>query len=343
MALRQVKHAFPASALVGCSSAGSMLGHSLVDNALCVTVTRLDSSSLQRVEAELPEGGLDDAATTSAAVGRALARQLAARSGLRAVLIWADGLAIDGCALSEAMTTELSPDVLLTGALAADAGQFRATWVLAHDGPKRARVVALGLFGTRLRVHHGIGSGFALLGPPRRITKANGSVLQTLDGRPALDTYRAYLGARAHSLPAAALHFPVQLHVDGKEPVVRTVLGIDEDSGAIRFAGGMPEGSTVTLLRCSREQLLTSAEEAMHVALAGCPSPALVNVVSCIGRRLVFGTRAEDEVDGLARQLPTGAVLQGCYSFGEVAPVAAGCSARLHNQSVCVTALGEAT
>ena len=198
--------------------------------------------------------------------------------------------------------------------------------------PQARRICALGLYGDRLRIGHGCDGGWHDFGPERRITRAEGNVLYELDGKPALDLYKTYLGDRAAGLPGTALLFPlaVRPQADG-EPLVRTILGIDEARRAMTFAGDVPEGGIARLMRASPEQLIDSAARAAREAaqaLQECDATLAISV-SCVGRRLLLGGRTEEEVETVADVLPAGAVHVGMYSYGEIAPPARGASSQL--------------
>ena len=71
----------------------------------------------------------------------------------------------------------------------------------------------VGLYGERLKVGYGTRGGWDSFGPVRLVTKAENNVLYELDGRPALDIYKNYLGEQAEDLPASGLLFSA-LHRD---------------------------------------------------------------------------------------------------------------------------------
>ncbi|HEY8923505.1 MAG TPA: FIST C-terminal domain-containing protein, partial [Polyangia bacterium] len=58
--------------------------------------------------------------------------------------------------------------------------------------------------------------------------------------------------------------------------------------------------------------------------------------ISCVGRRLVLGQRAEEEVEAAREALPAGTELVGFYSYGEISPFASG-RCDLHNQTMTLT------
>jgi hypothetical protein len=252
----------------------------------------------------------------------------------------------NGTALVQGLLAGVPAGVAVTGGLAGDGARFARTWVL-HEGQARSGVAcAVGLYGERLSVGHGCGGGWSDFGPERRVTRARGNVLHELDGRPALDLYREYLGDRAHGLPGTALLFPLAIRRPGErdaKPLVRTILGIDDAQRSMTFAGDIPEGSIARLMRASTDGLVDSAGAAGRDAAAGLAAdrPALVLAVSCVGRRLVLGERTEEEVELVREAMPAACTQLGFYSYGEIAPGQAHATADLHNQTMTVTVFQE--
>ncbi len=337
-ALAELVRAFPRSVLQGCSSAGEIFGAQVLDDALAVAVAHFEHSRLHLAHAPLPM------ARDSAAAGAALAHALP-HDGLRAVFLLSDGLSVNGTELVGALAGRLPPGVPITGGLAGDGASFTRTWVLADGKPQAGRVSALGLYGERVVVGHGCDGGWSDFGPERVITRAEGNVLYELDGQPALDLYKAYLGERASGLPATALLFPLAVRrpQGGGEPLVRTVLSVDERRRSVTFAGDMPQGGVARLMRSNTERLIDSASEAAGAALGSRPEgDALVVSISCVGRRLVLGERTEEEVESVLELAPAGHQQVGFYSYGEISPALPGHMAELHNQTMTITVVAEA-
>jgi hypothetical protein len=342
--LAQLAAAFPQAQLLGCSTAGEIAGAAVHDASISATVVRFDGTRLRRAVATIAT------AADSRSAGASLAEQLAAPD-LRAVFVLSDGLCVNGSALVEGMAQRLPPDVAITGALAGDGSAFTRTWLVGREGPQAHLACAIGFYGQRLRVGHGCDGGWHDFGPERRITRAEGNVLFELDGRPALDLYKTYLGERAAGLPGTALLFPLAVRRDGADnsgALVRTILGIDEIRRSLTFAGDLPQGGVARLMRANADQLIDSAARAARQAMkglevaGGVDGPALVISVSCVGRRLVLGERTDEEVETVAECAPPGAVHLGLYSYGEISPLVTGGVSELHNQTMTVTALCEA-
>ena len=229
------------------------------------------------------------------------------------------------------------------GGLAADGPHFKRTWVL-HEGEPRSGIAsAVGLSGASLRVGYGSMGGWDIFGPERRVTRSVDNVLYELDGRPALDLYREYLGDLAADLPASGLRFPLSLRpADDETPaVVRTILAIDDARGSLTFAGDIPQGHMAQLMRANPERLLDGASGAAVASRAPhAEHPVLSIAISCVGRRLVLGERTEDEIEAAFDELPDGSRQIGFYSYGEICPSGA-LTCGLQNQTMTITTLGE--
>ncbi|WP_456448671.1 FIST signal transduction protein, partial [Thiolapillus sp.] len=174
----------------------------------------------------------------------------------------------------------------------------------------------------------------------RLVTGSQDNVLYELDGQPALKLYKKYLGERSRDLPASGLLFPLALRSRQGEPErkVRTILGVDEEAQSLTFAGNIPQGSLVQLMRANFDRLIDGAEDAasamdMRSYTGG---PLCCIAISCVGRYLVLGPRVEEEIEAVREKLPAQTCQAGFYSYGELSPLSSGlCD--LHNQTMTLT------
>jgi hypothetical protein len=189
----------------------------------------------------------------------------------------------------------------------------------------------------------GFGScgGWEPFGNERVVTRATGNILFALDGHPALPIYRVHLGADAAGLPASALRFPLSvLPPDGGARVVRTILSVEAVTESLVFAGDIPTGSRVQFMRASHDDLVGGAAQAAEASRLGADAE-LVICVSCVGRKIVLGSRAGDETEQVRHILGSTPVVTGFYSYGELAPASATAGCQLHNQTMTITTLRE--
>jgi hypothetical protein len=334
--VEEVIAAYPRARVLGCSTSGEVHGTRVHDDSLVVAVARFDSVGLR--EASAPVASAAD----SFAAGESIARRLQA-DDLRAVLVFSDGLLVNGSELVRGLNAVLPPEVVVSGGLAGDGDRFQRTWVLDQRRIRAGCVSAVGLYGAALRVGHGSKGGWDAFGVERQVTRSEGNVLYELDGRPALALYKEYLGDRASGLPAAALLFPLTLRsdIDDDRRLVRTILAVDEAKQSMTFAGDIPEGWYAQLMYANFDRLVDGAGDAATAALGEQQDEVLAIAVSCVGRRLVLGDRAEEEVEATADVLPRAALQVGFYSYGELSPLAGG-QCELHNQTMTLTTLAEA-
>jgi hypothetical protein len=335
-ALGKVVAKYPRSKVVGCSTAGEILGRSITDGGIVGAVSRFDSTRVRICSAPIPSS------SESRAAGRAIAEGLTA-ADLRGILIISDGLRVNGTELLRGLTAALPANVVVTGGLAGDGSRFQQTWTLREGRPVSGWVSAVGFYGDGIRIGHGSKGGWDIFGPERRVTRSRGNVLFEIDGLPALELYKRYLGDLAAELPSSALLFPLSLRrtQDLNDSVVRTILSIDEDERSMTFAGDIPEGSLVQLMRANFDRLVDGAQEAARLLAPGAVTKgSLAIAISCVGRRLVLRERAEEEVEVVQNLLSSDTSLIGFYSYGEISPYASG-RCDLHNQTMTLTHLSE--
>ena len=326
------------SVVMGCSTAGEILGTQVFDESVSAAIVRFDQTDLRMASARAQSAG------DSFAAGQDIARQLN-DSRLKGILVLSDGLCVNGSELVRGLNSEVPASVVVTGGLAGDGDRFRRTWVLQGGRPQLGFVTAVGFYGDRVRIGHGSKGGWDRFGPERRVTKSKGNVLFELDGRPALQLYKEYLGDRASGLPATGLLFPLALRADAADPksLVRTILAVDERQQSLTFAGDIPEGALAQFMKANFDRLVQGASEAASsttLSTDGDPC-TLAIAISCVGRRLVLGGRTEEEIEATLDVLPKGTQQVGFYSYGELSPYATG-TCDLHNQTMTLTTLSEA-
>jgi hypothetical protein len=332
-----LRSAYPKARLTGCSTAGEIFDERVQDGTLVVAVVRFDDTRLEMAAA--PTGSSNRSRET----GIALAEQLAAPD-LKGVLVLSDGIFVNGSQLVAGFNEVLKGSVVVTGGLAGDGDRFQRTWILDQNRPVARTVSALGLYGERVRIGHGSRGGWDIFGPERRVTRAAGNQLFELDGRPALQLYREYLGELASGLPATGLRFPLALRADAcdEKRLVRTIIAVDEEVGSMIFAGDIPQGHLAQLMRSNIDHLVDGAEDAAAMTRnrGSDGERTLAIAISCVGRRMVLGGRAEEEIEVTLEALPPGTRQIGFYSYGELAPYASG-TCDLHNQTMTLTTIHE--
>jgi hypothetical protein len=161
-----------------------------------------------------------------------------------------------------------------------------------------------------------------------------------IDDEYALDLYKKYLGPYADELPGSALLFPLLVRLSNEEePVVRTILSIDEETRSMRFAGDVPEGASVRFMKANFDRLVDAASAAAHQANSLPPGskPSLSVLISCVGRKIILGNRVSEEVEAVKEVFGGKTLVTGFYSYGEIAPHSSRVQCQLHNQTMTIT------
>lgn len=324
-------------AVCGCTTAGEICEQEIHEDSLVLNLLKFEKSTIREASVEI----LGDRDSESA--GRRLAQALIAPN-LKHIFVLSVGHNINGSDLTNGLREALPADVAVTGGLAGDGSRFVRTHVASSKGTSDSSVIGIGFYGEDLRVGVGSLGGWDSFGTERIITKSDRNILYELDNRPALPLYKSYLGVQACDLPASGLLFPLSVRVaGGREPVVRTLLSIDEASQSLIFAGDMPQGCPARLMKANTERLVDGAQQAAMTAVGALEANVtqVALLVSCVGRRLVLKQRAEEEIEAVRDCVGNDALISGFYSYGEIAPFTPNARCELHNQTMTITVMAE--
>ncbi|WP_159475840.1 FIST signal transduction protein [Dyadobacter sp. 3J3] len=328
---------YPNAILTGCSTAGEIISESVRDGTIIFTAIEFADVKIQSAKV-----GLKDSGYNSFEIGKKLVSQFP-QEGLKHVFVVSDGLKVNGTDLVKGIADELPENVTLTGGLAGDGPNFSKTVIVEPDGTIATEsIAAIGFYGDTLHIGFGSRGGWDSFGLDRLVTKSKENVLYEIDGQPALDLYKSFLGDRAKDLPSSGLLFPLSMRdSEDRAPVVRTILGISEEDKSLTFAGDIPQGSFVRLMKANTDRLINGAEEAAIAAKNGDnESPEFALLVSCVGRKLVLKQIVEEEVESVSEVLDK-PFITGFYSYGEIAPFNQNVQCELHNQTMTITTFRE--
>jgi len=332
--ISQLVRAFPKAHVLGCSTAGEILGSTLSDHSLVVMVMQFEHTRVVTATAKVQKP------QESFSAGRKLGAILGGPT-LSGVLVLSDGSVVNGTELVQGFN--LPANVIITGGLAGDGPRFERTWVIADGKPQTNMVTAVGFYGHDISIGFGSQGGWQITGTEWTVTRAQDNILFELNGQPALTLYKQVIGDRARDLPSSALLFPLALRANAADdkPIVRTILSVDEAHQSMMFAGDVPQGFLAQLMHANLDHLISSASKAAAMAHRdeAKSSDTVCIAISCVGRRLVLADRAHEELQATLKALPANTQQIGFYSYGEISPSGGYCD--LHNQTMTITTLEE--
>lgn len=320
---------------IGCSTAGEISQHGVMHGG--VVVMLLGGLGAHKLALAVPNGSVT-----------ALAEKLGLRDSLdpagRAVtyLLFGDGMSP---VLEKVVAAAIGTGgAHILGAGAGDERDFEKTVVGVNQ-----RVLAHAIASARIVTPRpfaiGLAHGVKPASRAMTVTRAEGHVVHEIDGRPALDVYADYARERGVDLATTNM---LQFLVENELGVllfdnlvrVRAPLAV-MPKGALRFSGEVPEGSTVSIVRGNKDEIVAAARQASEEArtlLAGARAAGVL-VFSCVCRNMVLGDRYPDEIDEVRSVFPD-VPIAGFVSYGEVART----EKRLdgyHNNTIVVAAIPE--
>ncbi|MDO5980132.1 FIST signal transduction protein [Flavivirga spongiicola] len=330
-----VNNKYPDATIIGCSTAGEISDITVKDETISLTAIQLQKVTSKKSSIKIID--MD----CSYKSGQYLAKDLYNKD-LRHVLVLSDGLNVNGADLVLGLKS-IIPDVSITGGLAADGSNFNKTFVIDDNKVVDKTIIALGFYGEHLKVGFSSKGGWDSFGIERLVTKSNKNVLYELDGLPALELYKSFLGKQADKLPSSGLLFPLSMRIDKDSlPVVRTILAVNEEDQSLTFAGNIPEGAYARLMKANIDRLITgAADSAVDANKEQEEKSELAILISCVGRRLVLKQMVEEEVEAVRDIIGEKPSITGFYSYGEIAPFGEFSPCELHNQTMTITTLSE--
>ncbi|MBX9734907.1 MAG: FIST C-terminal domain-containing protein [Chitinophagaceae bacterium] len=333
-----VKKLFPQADIISCSTSGEILADNVYDDTAVVTAIELEKSTVKSVLQKVSSG------VNSYETGKSIMQQLNAEN-LATILVISEGSFINGSELVNGLNEVNVNEVPITGGLAGDAARFEKTQVGLNAPATEGNVVAIGFYGHTLQIGHSSFGGWDEFGKERVITKSDKNVLYEIDGESALDLYKQYLGPYVEELPGSALLFPLSMRTnDSGTNLVRTILTIDEEKKTMTFAGNLPEGSRVRLMKANFEKIIegSSIAASKSVERGEKQHPDLALLISCVGRKLILQDRTAEEVQAARNIFGEATSITGFYSYGEISPFNPHTNCELHNQTMTITTFSEA-
>lgn len=332
----QVYQKYPKATIIMTSTAGEIYQDSVVDNSLVVAALQFEKTDIKTVAVNIRNFSNSYAAAVE------LSAKLP-KEGLVHVLIFSDGNLVNGSELVKGFSTWSGENIIVTGGLAGDGSNFTSTTVGLNEIPSEGNIVAVGFYGKSIVIKNGSYGGWEVFGLEKRITKSTSNVLYEIEGQNALELYKKYLGNEADNLPVSALLFPLSVIIPGaKNPVVRTILSINEKENSLTFAGDVPEGSKVRFMKANFERLTEAAADAAKSSLTKENEfPDFSLLISCVGRKLILGDRTVEEVKAVNELYKHKTAIAGFYSYGEISPFNEENDCQLHNQTMTITSFFE--
>ena len=333
----QLRKTFPVANIALCSTAGEIFNYEVLDDSLSIMAIEFNNTSIHSASVNISsyDSSYDAGADLISKIDQ---------MDLKYIFILSDGGKVNGSELVRGIESVVQHKIPVTGGLAGDGIRFLSTLVGLNEQPESGNIVAIGFYGNSIKISHGSMGGWEMFGPEKTITRSVSNELFEINNVNALDLYKQYLGKYAEELPGSALLFPLSIKLPGvNDPIVRTILSVNNESKSMIFAGDLPEGAKVRFMKANFDKLIDAASDAALKSLVQFKAepPKLSILISCVGRKLILGDRVDEEVEAVKNVFGETTVISGFYSYGEISPLNINTKCELHNQTMTITSFDE--
>ncbi len=236
---------------------------------------------------------------------------------------------------------ETSSQVPVYGGIASDGWTFDSTYVFTNEGVSQSRGVMMVLSGNIRPVFTIEHSTTLTTNLHKTVTKAEGTVVYELDGRPVTEFIREMgLITDKTSVILDYLGTPflaTQKTKDGDEIDTLRCLGvIDHEKQSCGYIGRIDEGSELNMVLISKEDIERSVKNAFDEILGEIQGSeeyrySSIFCSSCAARYCLLVADKNAEGRAYEGRLPEGVNVQGVYIYGEFCPAKGKIKGGLYN------------
>ncbi|MBI4309356.1 MAG: FIST C-terminal domain-containing protein [Candidatus Omnitrophica bacterium] len=191
--------------------------------------------------------------------------------------------------------------------------------------------------------------GFKPLGKPRAITHALNNIIHAIDGQPAMNIYKEFLGAETEGLGKGGfapynILYPLGIYLEEqKQYLLKNAVDILSD-GSIVCQGEVPQGAEVHLMIGNRDTCKQSAIDAANQVKDGLGGrqAKLIVIIESMARHKILKHNAFLEIQAVKEILGYTTPIIGLYSFGEITPMTPEygiSSMHIQNESIMILAV----
>lgn len=320
----ELKRLAPAAIVTGCHTAGEFTELGLQHGGVALMALSSDEMVVSGVTAE-------GARTNPTAMARAMAsswstlQSKASAKGLGASVsvLLVDGLAGSGDRVVREYQAATRSLHQIVGGAAGDEGRFKTTGVggsngVTHDGATSAQFFVRQSWGA------GAGHGLAPASKRMTVTRATGSTLNEIDGKPAYEAWVEHAKTKGVTLTdenrgrflignEIGVYFLDSLHH------ARAPVGVEPD-GSLRLVADITEGASICILDGEPDAMVAACGHAAEQAKKnlGGKAAAGVLVFDCVCRGMILGRGFDREIEAVRAVFPNVPII-GFLTYGEIA------------------------
>jgi hypothetical protein len=238
-----------------------------------------------------------------------------------AFIISATDIKVPGEQLIKGLLDKAGADVTIFGGMAGEYVNFTGT-VFTNHATSTSGFISLILDEDKIHVKGIAVSGWKPVGTEKKITKSEGSWIQTIDNEPAMDVLKRFMGkefamsgSTGKIVPINNL-YPLQVQRESGIPMMRPALLWNTEDQSVMVGGPVTEGSLFRFsLPPDLDIIDTVIESSRQIKESVLPDADAMVIFSCVGRLTSLGPMLPLELDGLAATWNK--PMAGFFSLGE--------------------------
>jgi hypothetical protein len=254
-----------------------------------------------------------------------------------AIITLTSGLTFDNDAYTQGIVSK-GVEYAFGGA-AGDNFALKETFVFSNKIVSNHGVLALAIDKNKIDVLGARAFGWGGIGKERIVTKSMKNVVYEIDGVPAINFYKRYLDITADDMPQMGLEYPLEVTRRNGQVIYRAVLAIDEENGALIFAGHVEEKARVRISAPKGKSIIQDVEKSTSAVLSENPmfTPELALVFPCCSRKQILGHLTHLEIEAVVKS--ANIPLVGFFAYGEIGAFPGGYG--FHNETFVTVFLEE--
>ncbi len=215
----------------------------------------------------------------------------------------------------------------IVGGIASGANRAGGNVLLTEDGVFERGAVGFVMRGG-VRLEPILAQGTRPIGPARAVTRSERNIVYEWGGQPAYEALSELLQELGEDERRSFMRAP---HVglrpvassageDPRDCLVRGVMGVDPDAGAIAIAEQVHDGLVLQFQARDREAAHREIHALLEMSSSFHPEPLAALLFPCTGRGLHLFQQADHDVSAIHRHWP-GLPTTGFFAAGEIGPV----------------------
>jgi hypothetical protein len=320
--------------LVGCTSAGEIVNDELHETAIACTLMELPRQYYK----------------TTLVSGKPLYNELMLAQEVRAfadeqfedpaLIVLTSGLYNDGEKIILGLKNQR--EIPIFGGMAGDDLLLKDTFVFNNEIVSEKGIIAIALDSQKIEVNGLATSGWQTIGATHVITKASGSLVETINDQPALDYFLKFFGyfdaanVKGKSVSTISAQYPFQLERENGGAVLRVPLQVVESERAIHLTGSVKNGDKFRFSISPGIEVAEKTISEFEQLKQKMNAPDAILLFSCKGRHAALGPFLDDEVKGIYEHWQKPMV--GFLSYGEFGNLKNGIC-EFHNETCCLVTL----